>query len=206
MKKKIQLFLGLLVFSVCIGAGVYLYNMLSANYSDGTGVLGPSEGGTGQTAPIGESEKPQIQAIDVSMQDKDGNEVMLSDFYGKPVVVNFWASWCPPCKEEMPEFDKVWLEMGDDVAFIMLNMPDGARETVEKGQKYVQEMGFSFPVYFDVSQEAAYTYGITSIPSTIFLDKNGYIAAGVVGAINEGMLREGIEIARKNSAVTDLLP
>jgi thiol-disulfide isomerase/thioredoxin len=123
--------------------------------------------------------------------------VKLSDFIGKPVVLNFWASWCPPCKGEMPEFDAVYKEVGEDVAFLMVDLVDGQRETKEKGAEYIKEQGFTFPVYFDVNQDAAATYGIMSIPTTIFIHKDGNVITGVQGAIDAETLRKGIELIKE---------
>jgi thiol-disulfide isomerase/thioredoxin len=151
---------------------------------------GPSagQGDGGQTGNGGDK---QI-APDFTALDADGREVKLSDLFGEPVVLNFWASWCPPCKSEMPEFDLVYQELSGDVRFVMLALTDGQRETVDTASKYVSDQGFSFPVYFDTKQEGAYAYGIQSIPTTFFIDKDGYIATRTIGAINEQALREGI--------------
>jgi thiol-disulfide isomerase/thioredoxin len=134
----------------------------------------------------------RITAMDFTVLDAEGAEVKLSDLFGKPVVLNFWASWCPPCKSEMPEFNKVYEEMGEDVTFMMVDLADGQQETAEKGAAYVAEQGFTFPVYYDTQGEAGYTYGISSIPTTIFIDKDGYIVTGAQGAIDEATLRQGI--------------
>lgn len=135
-------------------------------------------------------EKPP--APDFSVIDKDGNSVKLSDMKGKPVVVNFWASWCPPCKSEMPEFNKVYEELGDEVVFMMVDLVDGYQETQENGAAYVAKEGFTFPVYYDIEQEAAMAYAVMSIPTTVFIDKDGFIAATAKGAIDEQYLRAGI--------------
>lgn len=144
------------------------------------------------------SDKEKIAAPDFTVTDKDGNEVKLSDYIGeKPIVLNFWASWCPPCKAEMPEFDKVQEEMKEDVLFLMINSTDGQRETVEKGLKYVTDQGFTFKVLYDTKQEGSYQYGIYSLPTTFFIDMDGNIAAGAEGQIDEETLRKGIELIKK---------
>jgi len=140
----------------------------------------------------GETETELQQSPDFTVVDYDGNEVKLSDLFGKPIVLNFWASWCPPCKSEMPEFHKVYEEMGDEVTFVMVDLVDGSRETVEKGKAYVEEQGFLFPVYFDTEGEAGAAYGISSIPTTIFINEDGFIVNGTQGAMDEEALRLGI--------------
>jgi thiol-disulfide isomerase/thioredoxin len=137
-----------------------------------------------------------ISASDFAMLDPDGNNVKLSDIIanGKPVVLNFWASWCPPCKSEMPDFEKVYKELGDEIQFMMVNLTDGQRETVEVGEKYIKDEGFTFPVFFDTDREGAIAYGISSIPTTFFIDSSGNIITGAIGAIDESALRRGIDM------------
>lgn len=142
------------------------------------------------------SDKPvSNKAPDFVVYDVDGNQVKLSDFEGKPTVVNFWASWCPPCKQEMPDFNKVYLDMGEEVNFVMIDLVDGDQESQQDGIKFVEESGFEFPIYFDTDQKAAYTYGVSSIPTTIFIDKDGHLVTGAQGAISEEKLRKGIQMA-----------
>lgn len=129
-----------------------------------------------------------------SVTDAAGNTVNLTDFYGKPIVVNFWASWCGPCKSEMPDFEEAYKIYGDEVHFLMVNMTDGARETVEVAQAYIDEQGYTFPTYFDTSQDAAITYGVTSIPSTFFIDAEGHAVAYAQGAISNDVLQTGLDM------------
>ena len=133
-------------------------------------------------------------APDFTVYDKNGNTIKLSDMKGTPVVLNFWASWCPPCKAEMPEFDEIAKEYAGKVAFMMVDLTDGQRETVEIAQAFIDSMGYTFPVYFDKDSDAAYKYGIQSIPTTIFIDANGDLVAGATGAIDGDTLRRGISM------------
>ena len=141
---------------------------------------------------------PAEKAPDFVMIDKDGQSVKLSDILaeGKPIVLNFWASWCPPCRKEMPDFEKVYKELGNEVQFMMVNLTDGQRETVQRGAKYIEDNGHTFPVYFDTKQEGARAYGIRAIPTTLFIDKNGHITTSARGAIDEKMLRQRIELIK----------
>jgi thiol-disulfide isomerase/thioredoxin len=182
MTQKLKFGLGLAGFILLLIAATFAYNRLADR----------EQGDVPDSAPS------KQKALDFTMTDIEGTRVTLSGFIanGKPIVLNFWASWCPPCKVEMPEFDKAYKETGGEVQFIMLNLADGQRETVQKGAQYVKEQGFSFPVHFDTEQEAAYAYGIRAIPTTLFIDKYGYIVTGTQGAINGQTLRRGIGMIR----------
>ena len=143
----------------------------------------------------GEADNNDSMAMDFKLADADGNEYTFYDLLkaaGKPMVVNFWASWCGPCKSEMPEFQKLYEEKGDSIGFLMVNLTDGSRETVEKATKFIEEQGYSFPVYYDIWQEAAYTYYINSIPMTIFVRADGTLEAYAEGALDEELLQKGI--------------
>jgi len=121
--------------------------------------------------------------------------VSLSDFKGKPVVLNFWASWCPPCKQEMPHFNEVYQSEKDSVVFLMVDLVDGQRETVETGKAYIKAQNYDFPVYSDYvdqKQQAAELYGISSIPTTYFIDSEGTIITGYQGAMEKETLIKGI--------------
>ena len=144
-----------------------------------------------------ETEEPVeelVMAPDFTVYDADGNAVNLSDFIGKPVVVNFWASWCGPCKMEMPDFDEKYQENGEKVHFLMVNMTDGFQETLEKAKKFVEESGYTFPVYYDTDMDAAMTYGVNSIPSTYFIDAEGHAIARAAGMIDAETLQYGIQM------------
>ncbi|MBN7773266.1 TlpA family protein disulfide reductase [Clostridium aminobutyricum] len=138
----------------------------------------------------------KIAAADFTVLDADGNEVKLSDSFGKPIVLNFWASWCTPCQREMPHFEKVYPEVKEDVVFLIVDLADGIRESTETGSRFIEENDYSFPVFFDTKQEAAKAYKITAIPTTFFIDKDGNIVSDYQGALNEKKLLERIEAIR----------
>ena len=126
-------------------------------------------------------------APNFTVYDIDGNAVKLSDFRGKPVVLNFWASWCGPCKAEMPDLEEAYQTHGQNVEFLVVNLTDGASETVESASGYVASQGYTFPVYYDVEQSAAVAYRIYAIPMTYFID-----AAGEIRAMQEGMIQADV--------------
>ena len=132
-------------------------------------------------------------APNFAVLDKEGNAVQLSDFAGKPVVLNFWATWCGYCKVEMPDFDQAYKEY-PDVVFMMIDATDGMYETREKADAYVKEQGFSFPVYYDVSSLAQNAYVISGYPTTVFINAQGDVVAKEVGMISYETLIAGIKL------------
>ena len=141
-----------------------------------------------------EADANVIYAPDFTVYDIDGNAVNLSDYFGKPIVLNFWASWCGPCKSEMPDFDAACADLDGAVQFMMINVTDGGRETVETASAYVEAQGFTFPVFYDTELDAAYVYGASSLPATYFIDAEGYAVARAVGAIDAATLQTGIDM------------
>ena len=220
MKKRV--ILSVVVLAIVIVGSTLLYNNLTdgvrppnmlggqqesvLDLSGSTGSSGSSSSPAENTAPEDESaavdteaSSPDVQgddrvkAPDFTVEDTEGNAVKLSDMLGKPVVLNFWASWCPPCKSEMPEFNKVFEELGQDIQFMMVDAVDGSRETKRTGEAYIASEGYTFPVYFDIEQDAVIQYGIRAYPTSVFIDNEGYIVAGIEGAIDEVTLRQGID-------------
>lgn len=142
-----------------------------------------------------ESESVEISADhapDFTVVNWDGEDVKLSDLFGKPIVINFWASGCGPCRNEMPDFQAAYEKYGDDVQFMMVNYIGFFGETVDSAKEFVNGQEYTFPVYFDTDNSAAATYGIYSIPQTFFIDKHGEIVAYAQGMIDETSLEKGI--------------
>ena len=148
-----------------------------------------TEGTTSGKKPDVTEDIKKNTAPDFTVLDKDGNTVRLSDKFGKPVVINFWATWCPPCKQELPDFDKLCKEYGDRIVFMMVNLTDGYRDTVDGTKRFVSGKGYTFPVYFDTKDNAASAYNVSSIPQTTFIDAKGNIYTTRIGAMNEATLR-----------------
>lgn len=153
----------------------------------------PSQSQTAQEETDKETEE-KIKVPNFTALDEEGNEVELYDFLGKPLVLNFWASWCGPCRAEMPDFDSAYKEHGEEINFLMVNLTDGSTETVESASEFIGLEGFSFPLLFDSTQEAAYLYGVYSIPMTFFVDAEGYLVARATGSIDGEMLKSGLDM------------
>ena len=108
-------------------------------------------------------------------------------------MLNFWATWCYYCKSEMADFNRAYAN-NPEVQFLMVNATDGKRETVASAKKYIEQNGFDFDVFFDVNGDAMDTYGITSFPTTYFIDKDGNLIARGVGMLDYETLEKGIDM------------
>ena len=185
MKKGDKFVLLALVFVALMIFAVMGYRILTENYAPQGTVPSPiadADTATNNTEPT--------TAPDFTVLDMDGNEVNLSDYFGKPIIINFWATWCGPCKSELPAFDNMYAKYGDDVEFIMLNLTDGSRDTVDKVKQFVSDNSYSFPVYFDTTLEASNTYGAYSIPTTYLIDDEGIPVHSQMGAMSEEQLEQ----------------
>ena len=197
MKNKIRtvlLFAGLIVV---IGGAALLYNFLKDHVETEQLSVEESVNENENTEDNGEKENEPAEltkAFDFTVYDEEGNAVKLSDFEGKPVVLNFWASWCGPCKSEMPDFEEAYGEYGEEIQFLMVNMTDGYQETIESAKKLITDSGYTFPVYYDTDLEAAKAYSVYSIPVTYFIDKDGYMTAYAQGALDKATLQKGIDL------------
>lgn len=191
MKNKGVLALAAFLTGILV-LGVVVYPKLADSYGGGLQNNLEVVDTPAASVEVAPEEAEPVLAPDFTVYDAEGNEVHLSDFAGKPVVLNFWASWCGPCKSELPAFENVWQEFGGDIEFLMVNLTDGVSETVDGVSKFVSKNGFTFPVYFDTAQNAAYTYGVTSIPATALISAEGEIVAAQVGAVSEDSLRNAV--------------
>lgn len=149
--------------------------MLSA-CSEAEQVDGEESGTLVETATEAVTQGADV-APDIVVTDRNGNAVKLSDYRGTPVVLNFWATWCPPCRAEMPDFDAAAEAYGDEVCFLMVNLTDGIRDTVASAADFIDEQGYTFPIYFDTTGTAANTYRVYGIPTTVFINAEGEIVA-----------------------------
>lgn len=145
----------------------------------------------------GKDDQEKTPAPDVLVVDAESKVVRLSNFLGKPVVINIWASWCEPCKVEMSGFQQQFEAVGDQVQFMMINVTDGENETMESAQAFIEAEGFTFPVYYDVLSNAVMNLGVQTLPTTIFVDAEGNIVAQYSELVTAQMLQDGIDMIYK---------
>ena len=204
MKNKvIFLAVGLALIVLLAGATVF-YQDLSQQYAadpitatqESQASSQPQEPETSSTPAEQEGQFPA--APDFTVLDREGNQVCLSDFKGKPVIVNFWASWCGPCKREMPAFQQAWETYGDRVEFLLINLTDNNQETLDSAKQFLASTEYTFPVYFDTQLSGASAYGVVGIPATYFIDKDGLLVAGANSALDYETLEYGISLIFKD--------
>lgn len=142
----------------------------------------------------------KVKALDFTLYDQYGKEHRLSDYKGKTVFLNFWATWCPPCKEEMPYIEDLYKEYNknnDDVVILGIASPNLGREgNKEYIINFLKEDKYTFPIVFDEGGTQVYQYGINAFPSTFIIDKEGYITQYVPGAMSKETMKQLIESAR----------
>lgn len=156
-----------------------------------------------QTATSSTSENKAIQAFDFTAMDKDGKTVKLSDFKGKKVYINMWASWCGPCMREIPELEKTYQKLKDnkDIVFLSMTSPNDSefknQSPQDKGKDVIlnkaKELGVTYPVLFDVNDRFIINYAIRSFPTHIFINSDGTIRNRIAGGVTEELLTKEIE-------------
>lgn len=182
-RKVLTIILAVALIALLIGATIW-YNNLSKDIAQ---------------APNSNTGSTEAKlAPDFKVYDEEGNLVSLSDKQGKPVVVNFWATWCGPCKAELPAFQNMYNEYGEEVEFMMVNLTSG-RETEEGVKKFLEDNELELPVYYDKDMSAAMLYGLRSIPRTVFINPDGTLYDSHIGLMSEKILQDIInEMLGKN--------
>jgi thiol-disulfide isomerase/thioredoxin len=124
---------------------------------------------------VNESKAPGFEVKDAV----SGKRVSSSDLKNKIIFVNFWASWCQPCKEEMPSIEALYRDMMDRDSFVMITII--YKDSPENAIGYMKSNGYTFPVYVDPNGSSARNYGVTGVPETYIVDKKGVLVRRVIG-------------------------
>ena len=176
--------------------GMYRANnapgIINSNSSNGSVVEDNTSNGETE-----QQDASAIKAIDFTLYDQYGNEHKLSDYEGKTVFLNFWATWCPPCRREMPHIEDLYKEYGEnkeDVVILGVASPSYGNEGDEAYiTDFLEEEGYTFPVVFDIGGQLLYQYGINAFPTTFIINPEGYITTYVPGAMSKQTMKEIIE-------------
>lgn len=135
-------------------------------------------------------------APDFELESIDGDPIKLSDLRGQPVFVNFWATWCPPCRAEMPDMQKIHEEY-DDVTILAVNEVD-TESSPRNVEKFIEEFGITFPIPSDSGLNVGTRYRATSLPTTYLINPDGTIHNVAVGPLTYEMMVQEIKAMQKN--------
>ena len=146
------------------------------------------------TSTAGQIPAPQkgFLAPDFTLETLEGERITLSDLRGKVILLNFWATWCPPCRSEMPAFQEAYADYEEE-GFMILAVNATRQDKPESVGAFITEYGLSFPIVLDVEGEANQLYQVQSLPTSFFIDQEGIIQEVVVGGIAEAMVRARAE-------------
>ena len=171
---------------VCGGLG---YRMLAARVEPEPAPIEQAEA----TDDAGEA--PLLADHDATVYTVDGEAVTLTRIAdGRPLVINFWATWCPYCVEELPDFQKIYAEYGERVSFAFVDVADGQRERAEDAAAWLVAQGYDdLPAYYDTSLEAVSAFGVTSYPTTVVVSGEGEILTVSPGKIDPALLRQALD-------------
>ncbi|MFB3915865.1 MAG: peroxiredoxin family protein [Terriglobales bacterium] len=173
---------------VVIAVGVMLW----------TGVRKSRGGGTGDpSGPLTGTVKGKL-APEFELKDLDGNTVRLSDYRGKAVLLNFWATWCPPCKEEMPWFVDLQKEYGPQGLEVLgVAMDDAGRDTIAN---FIQSMSVNYKILLGTENVADAYGGVQALPTTFCIGRDGKIVSRVFGLVTHREIEENVKTALKQQA------
>ena len=135
-----------------------------------------------------------FQAPDFTLSTLDSQIITLSDLRGKAILLNFWATWCPPCRSEMPAMQTVYKDYGSSGKFVILAVNSTLQDRMEDVGSFVVEQGLTFPVLLDTDGEVSNLYQVRSMPTSFFIDPDGIIREVVIGGpMSEALLRTRID-------------
>ncbi|MSQ27190.1 MAG: TlpA family protein disulfide reductase [Dehalococcoidia bacterium] len=165
----------LALVAVTAAGGILLGQGVGATPS--TGVTSPYKFTAGMPAP------------EFTLQSLEGKPVSLSDYRGKTVLVNFWATWCPPCRSEMPDMQRLAQDHPDDLVVLAVDL----QEAPDPIASFAKQFGLTFPILLDTRGDVSQAFGVQSLPSSFFIDPQGRIASFNIGALNESAMRRRLQ-------------
>ncbi|TAA73200.1 peroxiredoxin family protein [Planococcus salinarum] len=187
MKKMAGLLLvGVLIILLAVG-------IVQRNVEEKQSTDRLNEGSDVEFLPTDEGLAKGEKAPDFDLTTLDGEAVKLSDYKGKKVILNFWATWCPPCRAEMPDMQKYYEEQaaGSNVEILAVNLTT-ADKGMDEINAFVDEFSLTFPIPMDTEGKVGELYQAASIPTSYMIDTEGRVQNKIVGPMNEQMMEDFI--------------
>lgn len=206
--KKYSFILWIIIFVVLLGGGYYFIQQFGTpetpapiTEKPNPDVETPADKETPDAETPGEAEAPAADdavsklkvktpfAPEFTLKNQNNEDVSLADFKGRKVIVNFWASWCPPCVYEMPEFQALHNVLDpEETVLLAINLTDGQRETRALADEFLKENGLDLNVLYDTKGDAFYGFNISSIPQTFIIDEDGLVQYAIMGMTDKATL------------------
>ena len=194
MKNKIIIYISLAIILIICFIIYFKYSnsneMYSNNRYNNAAIENIDDNNNIDTSTNNITNSSTSEIMDFSLKDLNGNNINISDYKGKKVFVNFWATWCPPCNQEIPYINQISKENQDEIKVITVNLGE-EKDTV---QKYIKQKGYDMTVLLDSNGDVADTYMIYSIPTSYLLDTNGNIVDKHTGTMSMEELKKFMEI------------
>lgn len=182
MKEKIKFIVYMMLFCVFMIVAMFGYKLLleKQNGSKNDEIIG------------NDINKKSTKLEEFEVYINENEKINVKQLIGKPIVINIWTSWCTYCAIEMEYFDELYLKEKDNIHFMMINAT-ADRDSIENADNFIKQNKFSFRPYYDLELDALRTLGVYSYPTTIFVNKKGYIVSTKIGSITKEELRNRIE-------------
>jgi cytochrome c biogenesis protein CcmG/thiol:disulfide interchange protein DsbE len=172
--------------SVTLAVLLIVAGLLGLWITNQTSSSGQTTAGQFTTPPASKA----VQASDFTLQTLDGRSVKLSDYRGQVILLNTWASWCPPCRAEMPDLEAYYREHKED-GFVVLAVND--EESASTVANFIQAQGFTFPVLLDPGGKVMSQYGVRGLPTSFFIDRNGMVRGVWSGQLSPERLKQIVD-------------
>ncbi|MBP1889701.1 thiol-disulfide isomerase/thioredoxin [Clostridium moniliforme] len=205
MKYAKKIIILIIVILTCVGA-YQVYNINNKKLKDDRDIKIENNNGynnkQNEQSKVSESEskeerdKKYPKAPEFTLTDLKNKKVSLSDYKGKYVMINFWATWCSACKSELPDLEKFYNENKNNKDFKLLTIDVGENKDVV--EKFMKENKYNFDVLLDKNTEVSYDYTATALPTTVLIDKEGYIKKIILGAMNKNSMNSYKEMLINN--------
>lgn len=205
MKHIKKIIILLIVVLTCVGA-YQVYNMNNKKLNDDSNKKVENnneysnkqneQSKTSESESKEEKDKKYPKAPEFTLNDLKDKKVSLSDYKGKYVMINFWATWCSACKSELPDLEKFYKSNKNNKDFKLLTIDVG--ESKDAVEKFMKENKYNFEVLLDKNTEVSYNYTATALPTTVLIDKEGYIKKIIMGAMNENSMNSYKEMLINN--------
>lgn len=204
MKKRLPIILSVLLLAVLAAVTLMFDRLVDQERLSQVATIPEYTRPASDNTPVAEGdETAREDAPNITVYDAQGNAYTLEEFRGKPVVLNFWASWSGPSANEMLMFQSAYDDYKEQVHFLMINAASDSRETRENADRMIENGKHTFPVYYDTDGSALEAFSVVSLPTSFFIDANGKAIAYAAGQMSRYDFERGLALCYQNQEQTE---